>query len=92
MTNLLLNADSGLAPSNPQFSDSNLDGAIADFDGSTTGQFNADFVVSERPLTTRKPGGDHQRPVLRVRALRRHTRRDRDVRRVQPNRHRRGHR
>lgn len=52
VTNLLLNADSGLAPLNPQFSDSNLDGAIADFDGSTTGQFNADFVVSERPLTS----------------------------------------
>jgi ABC-type phosphate transport system substrate-binding protein len=52
VTNLLLNTDSGLAPLNPEYSDQDLDGGIADFVGSGPGSFNADFVVSERPLTT----------------------------------------
>ena len=52
VTNLLLNADSGLSPLNPQYSNSDLDSAVTDFVGSAPGQFNADFVVSERPLTT----------------------------------------
>ena len=52
VTNLLLNADPGLGPLNPQYDDSSLDTAIADFVGTGAGQFNSDFVVSERPLTT----------------------------------------
>jgi ABC-type phosphate transport system substrate-binding protein len=52
VTNLLLNSDSGLAPLNPQYTDSNIDNAISDFVGSGPGQFSADFVVSERPLTS----------------------------------------
>jgi len=54
VTNLLLNTDTknGLSPLNPSFSDSDLDNAIADFAGSGPGDFAADFVVSERPLTT----------------------------------------
>jgi len=52
VTDLLLNTDTGLAPLNPQYSDSNLDNAIADFVGTGPGDFAADFVVSERPLTT----------------------------------------
>lgn len=52
VTNLLLNTDSGLAPLNPEFSDIDLDSAITDFVGSAPGAFDADFVVSERPLTS----------------------------------------
>jgi len=54
VTNLLLNSDTtnGLAPLNPSYSDSDLENAIADFAGSGPGEFAADFVVSERPLTT----------------------------------------
>jgi ABC-type phosphate transport system substrate-binding protein len=52
VVNLLLNTDTGLAPLNPQYSDTNLDSGIADFVGSGPGQFDADFVVSERPLTS----------------------------------------
>lgn len=51
VTNLLLNADTGLAPLNPSYSDGSIDTGIADFVGSGPGEFNADFVVSERPLT-----------------------------------------
>ncbi len=51
VTNLLLNSDSALHLY-PAYSDANLDNAIADFAGTGPGQFNADFVVSERPLTT----------------------------------------
>ncbi|MGD0381797.1 MAG: hypothetical protein ABSC30_17650 [Acidimicrobiales bacterium] len=52
VTNLLLNTDTGLGPLNPQYSDTNLDDAIANFAGSGPGDFDADFVVSERPLTS----------------------------------------
>jgi len=52
VVNLLLNVDSGLAPLNPQYSDSNLDNAVTDFTGSSPGQFSNDFLVSERPLTS----------------------------------------
>jgi hypothetical protein len=52
VTNLLLKADSGLAPLNPQYNDANVDGAIADFVGTAPNTFAADFVVSERPLTS----------------------------------------
>jgi ABC-type phosphate transport system substrate-binding protein len=52
VTNLLLNTDKGLTPLNPQYSDTNLDDAIANFAGTGPGQFDADFVVSERPLTS----------------------------------------
>jgi hypothetical protein len=52
VTNLLLKADSGLAPLNPQYNDANLDGAIADLVGTAPNTFAADFVVSERPLTS----------------------------------------
>ncbi len=52
VVNLLLNTDTGLAPLNPQYSDTNLDAGIADFTGSGPGEFDADFVVSERPLTS----------------------------------------
>ena len=52
VTNLLLNTDSGLGPLNPQYSDSNLDDAVADFVGTAPGKFNADFVVTERPFTS----------------------------------------
>jgi hypothetical protein len=52
VTNLLLKADSGLAPLNPQYNDANLDGAISDFSGTAPNSFAADFVVSERPLTS----------------------------------------
>jgi ABC-type phosphate transport system substrate-binding protein len=51
VTNLLLNTDTGLAPLNPQYSDTDLDSGIADFVGSGPGEFDADFAVSERPLT-----------------------------------------
>jgi ABC-type phosphate transport system substrate-binding protein len=52
VVNLLLNTDTGLAPLNPQYSDTNLDAGIADFVGTGPGQFDADFVVSERALTS----------------------------------------
>ncbi len=52
VTNLLLNTDHGLTPLNPEYSDSDLDSAIADFVGSAPGTFDADFVVSERPFTS----------------------------------------
>jgi hypothetical protein len=52
VTDVLLKADSGLAPLNPQYDDANLDNAIGDFVGNGPGSFDADFVVSERPLTS----------------------------------------
>ena len=50
-TDVLLKADSGLAPLNPQYTDANLDNAVGDFVGTAPGTFGADFAVSERPLT-----------------------------------------
>jgi hypothetical protein len=52
VTELLLKVDTGLAPLNPQYDDSNLDNAIGDFVGTAPGSFDTDFVVSERPLTS----------------------------------------
>jgi ABC-type phosphate transport system substrate-binding protein len=53
VTDVLLRADtSGLAPLNPSYTDANLDGASTDFVGDGPGSFDADFVVSERPLTS----------------------------------------
>jgi hypothetical protein len=52
VTDILLKADPGLAPLNPSYTDANLDNAISDFAGSAPGSFSADFVVSERPLTS----------------------------------------
>ncbi len=52
VTDTLLKADSGLAPLNPQYTDANLDSAIGDFVGTAPGTFGADFVVSERSLTS----------------------------------------
>ena len=52
VTDVLLKADSGLAPLNPSYNDANLDNAIGDFVGTAPGSFDADFVVSERPLTS----------------------------------------
>ena len=52
VTDVLLKADSGLAPLNPEYTDANVDDAIADFVGTAPGTFGADFVVSERPLTS----------------------------------------
>ena len=52
VTDVLLKADSGLAPLNPTYEDANLDNAIGDFVGTAPGTFAADFVVSERPLTS----------------------------------------
>ena len=52
VTDLLLKADTGLAPLNPQYNDANLDDAIADFTGSAPNTFATDFVVTERPLTS----------------------------------------
>jgi ABC-type phosphate transport system substrate-binding protein len=52
VTNLLLRADTaGIAPLNPSYNDANVDNAISDFVGNGPGSFDADFVVSERPLT-----------------------------------------
>lgn len=51
VTDVLLKADSGLAPLNPQYTDANLDNAVGDFVGTAPGTFGADFAVSERPLT-----------------------------------------
>ncbi len=52
VTNLLLESDTGLSPLYPAYGDSNLDDGIADFTGTAPGQFDADFVVTERPLTS----------------------------------------
>jgi len=52
VTDVLLRADSGLAPLNPQYNDANIDNAIGDFVGTAPGSFGADFAVSERPLTS----------------------------------------
>ena len=52
VTDALLKADSGLAPLNPQYTDANVDNAIGDFVGTAPGTFGADFVVSERPLSS----------------------------------------
>lgn len=52
VTNLLLQSDTGLEPLYPSYADSSLDNAIADFTGTAPGQFPADFVVTERPLTS----------------------------------------
>ena len=51
VTDVLLKADTGLAPLNPTYTDANLDHAIGDFVGNGPNSFDADFVVSERPLT-----------------------------------------
>lgn len=56
VTDALLKADSGLAPLNPEYTDANLDNAIGDFVGTGPGTFDADFVVSERPLTSNEAG------------------------------------
>jgi ABC-type phosphate transport system substrate-binding protein len=50
VTDLLLNSDTGLAPLDPSYEDANIDSAISDFIGNGPGSFDADFVVSERPL------------------------------------------
>ena len=52
VTDVLLKADPGILPLNPSYTDANLDNAISDFAGSAPGDFSADFVVSERPLTS----------------------------------------
>ena len=52
VTDVLLKADTGLAPLNPSYTDANLDNAIGDFAGNGPDSFDADFVVSERPLTS----------------------------------------
>jgi hypothetical protein len=53
VTDVLLKADAtGLAPLNPTYTDANLDDAISDFVGNGPGSFDADFVVSERPLNS----------------------------------------
>jgi len=53
VTDLLLKADTaGVAPLNPSYTDANLDNAITDFVGNGPGSFDADFVVSERALTS----------------------------------------
>jgi hypothetical protein len=52
VTDVLLRADTGLSPLLPSYNDANLDNAIGDFVGTGPGSFDADFVVSERPLTT----------------------------------------
>jgi hypothetical protein len=52
VTDVLLKADTGLAPLNPTYTDANLDNAIGDFVGNGPNSFDADFVVSERPLTS----------------------------------------
>ncbi len=51
VTDVLLRADSGIAPLLPSYNDANLDNAIGDFVGTGPGDFGADFLVSERPLT-----------------------------------------
>ena len=52
VTDVLLKADTtGLAPLVPSYTDANLGNAITDFIGNGPGSFDADFVVSERPLT-----------------------------------------
>ncbi len=52
VTDVLLKADPGISPLNPQYTDANLDNAVGDFVGTGPGDFGADFVVSERPLTS----------------------------------------
>ena len=53
VTDVLLKADTaGLAPLNPSYTDANLDNAVTDFIGNGPGSFDADFVVSERALTS----------------------------------------
>ena len=52
VTDVLLKADAGLAPLNPQYQDADIDQGIADFVGTGPGHFNADFAVTERPLTS----------------------------------------
>ena len=42
----------GLSPDNASYTNVDLDQAIADFVGSAPNDFNNDFVVSERPLTS----------------------------------------
>jgi ABC-type phosphate transport system substrate-binding protein len=51
VTNQLLNDDTSLGLFS-SYSDDNIDDAIADFVGTGPGQFDTDFAVSERPLTT----------------------------------------
>jgi hypothetical protein len=51
VTDLLLGADTGLAPLNPSYNDANLNDAITDFIGTAPNTFGTDFVVSERPLS-----------------------------------------
>lgn len=49
----MLHADtSSLSPLNPAYTNVKLDPSIADFVGSAPGVFDADYVLSERPLTT----------------------------------------
>ena len=56
VTDVLLKADSGLAPLNPSYNDANLDNAVGDFVGTAPNSFNTDFLVSERPLTSAEAG------------------------------------
>ncbi len=49
---LLLADQSNLAPLNPTYTNVKLDNGIADFIGSGPGQFDTDYSLSERPLTT----------------------------------------
>ena len=51
MTSLLVADTSGLAPLNPAYTNVKLDDSIADFVGSGPNVFDADYVVSERPLS-----------------------------------------
>jgi len=52
VTDVLLKADTGLAPLNPSYNDANLDNAVGDFIGTAPNTFAADFLVSERPLSS----------------------------------------
>jgi len=49
---LLIADQSSLAPLNPTYTNVKLDNSIADFVGSAPGQFDTDYALSERPLST----------------------------------------
>ncbi|MGP8059517.1 MAG: hypothetical protein ACLP9C_07775 [Acidimicrobiales bacterium] len=52
ISKLLKDDGAGLAPDYGAYTNVTLDKGIADFVGTGAGQFNADYVVSERPLTS----------------------------------------
>jgi ABC-type phosphate transport system substrate-binding protein len=52
MTSLLIADTSNLAPLNPAYTNVKIDDAISDFAGSGPDTFDADYAVSERPLST----------------------------------------